>query len=138
MSAYAQWLLLSAQRQRKCSPPSVGHQKDMTLGRTEGVTGTAPTSVMLVPIMETLPSHPTRLGMTYLFPVPTFHTAKREEGGPESESEVAQWCPTLRDPMVCSLQGSSVHGILQARVLEWGAITFSVKCMQFLYIIIII
>ena len=38
------------------------------------------------------------------------------------ESEVAQSCPTLRDPMDCSLPGSSVHGIFQARVLEWGAI----------------
>ena len=43
----------------------------------------------------------------------------------ESESEVAQLCPTLSDPMDCSLPGSSVHGILQARVLEWIAITFS-------------
>ena len=40
-----------------------------------------------------------------------------------SESEVAQLCPTLSDPMDCSLPGSSVHGIPQARVLEWGAIT---------------
>ena len=43
----------------------------------------------------------------------------------ESESEVAQLCPTLRDPMDCSLPGSSVHGIFQARVLEWVAISFS-------------
>ena len=43
----------------------------------------------------------------------------------ESESEVTQLCPTLRDPMDCSLPGSSIHGIFQARVLEWGAITFS-------------
>ena len=43
----------------------------------------------------------------------------------ESESEVAQSCPTLGDPMDCSLSGSSVHGIFQARVLEWGAIAFS-------------
>ena len=43
----------------------------------------------------------------------------------KSESEVAQSCPTLSDPMDCSLPGSSVHGIFQARVLEWGAITFS-------------
>ena len=43
----------------------------------------------------------------------------------ESESEVAQLCPTLSDPMVCSLTGSSVHGIFQARVLEWRAIAFS-------------
>ena len=44
----------------------------------------------------------------------------------KSESEVAQLCPTLRDPMVCSLPGSSVHGIFQARVLEWGAIASAV------------
>ena len=43
----------------------------------------------------------------------------------KSESEVAQSCPTLRDPMDCSLPGSSVHRILRARVLEWGAIAFS-------------
>ena len=43
----------------------------------------------------------------------------------KSESEVAQSCPTLRDPMDCSPPGSSVHGISQARVLEWGAIAFS-------------
>ena len=41
------------------------------------------------------------------------------------ESEVALLCPTLCDPMDCSLPGSSVHGIFQARVLEWGAIAFS-------------
>ena len=40
----------------------------------------------------------------------------------ESEREVTQLCPTLRDPMDCSLLGSSIHGIFQARVLEWGAI----------------
>ena len=40
----------------------------------------------------------------------------------KSESEVAQSCSTLRDPMDCSLPGSSIHGIFQARVLEWGAI----------------
>ena len=43
----------------------------------------------------------------------------------KSESEVAQLYPTLSDPMDCSLPGFSVHGILQARVLEWGAIAFS-------------
>ena len=48
----------------------------------------------------------------------------------KSESEVAQSCPTLHDPMDCSLPGSSVHGIFQARVLEWGAITFSVLALQ--------
>ena len=41
------------------------------------------------------------------------------------QSEVSQSCPTLCDPMDCSLPGSSVHGIFQARVLEWGAISFS-------------
>ena len=44
----------------------------------------------------------------------------------KSESEIAQSCPTLIDPMDCSLPGSSTHGIFQARVLEWGAIAFSV------------
>ena len=43
----------------------------------------------------------------------------------KSENEVAQPCLTLSDPMDCSLPGSSVHGIFQARVLEWGAIAFS-------------
>ena len=46
----------------------------------------------------------------------------------KSESEVAQLCPTLSDPMDCSLPGASVHGIFQAGVLEWGAIAFS-ECM---------
>ena len=43
----------------------------------------------------------------------------------KSESEVAQSCLTLSDPMDCSASGSSIHGIFQARVLEWGAIAFS-------------
>ena len=43
----------------------------------------------------------------------------------KSESGVAQSCPTLRDPMDCSPPGSSIHGIFQARVLEWVAIAFS-------------
>ena len=43
----------------------------------------------------------------------------------ESETEVAQSCPTVCDPMDCSPPGSSVHGIFQARVLEWVAISFS-------------
>ena len=43
----------------------------------------------------------------------------------KSESEVAQSGPTLSDPIDCSPPGSSIHGILQARVLEWGAIAFS-------------
>ena len=43
----------------------------------------------------------------------------------QSEREVAQSCPPLRDPMDCSPPGSSVHGVFQARVLEWVAIAFS-------------
>ena len=45
----------------------------------------------------------------------------------KSENEITQSCPTLCDPMDCSLPGSSVHGIFQARVLEWGVIAFSVS-----------
>ena len=45
----------------------------------------------------------------------------------ERESEVAQSCPTLCDPVDCSLPGSSLHGIFQARILEWVAISFSRK-----------
>ena len=44
----------------------------------------------------------------------------------KSQSEFTQSCPTLSDPMDCSLPGSSAHGIFQARVLEWGAIAFSI------------
>ena len=47
----------------------------------------------------------------------------------KSESEVAQSCRTLSDPMDCSPPGSSVHGIFQARVLEWGAIAFSTEAL---------
>ena len=45
----------------------------------------------------------------------------------KSESEVVQSCPRLSHPMDCSLPGSSAHGIFQARVLEWGAIAFSIR-----------
>ena len=48
----------------------------------------------------------------------------------KSESEVGQSCLTLRDPMDCSLPGSSIHGIFQARALEWGAIAFSVALCE--------
>jgi len=44
----------------------------------------------------------------------------------KSQSEAIQLCPTLSDPMDCSLSGSSIHGIFQERVLEWGAIAFSI------------
>ena len=53
----------------------------------------------------------------------------------ESESEVSQSCPTLSDPMDCSLPRSSIHGIFQARVLEWGAIAFS---QLFVYLTVIV
>ena len=43
----------------------------------------------------------------------------------KSESEATQSCPTLRDPMDCSPPGSSIHGVFQARELEWGAIAWS-------------
>ena len=53
----------------------------------------------------------------------------------KSESEVAQSCPTLSDPMDCSLPCSSIHGIFQARVLEWGAIAFSgISVSVYLYL----
>ena len=48
----------------------------------------------------------------------------------KSESEVAQLYPTLLDPMDCSLPGSSIHGILKARVLEWGAIDKPRQCIK--------
>ena len=53
----------------------------------------------------------------------------------ESESEVTQLCLILCDPMDCSLSGSSVHGIFQATVLEWGAIAFSFLTIGHFYFI---
>ena len=53
----------------------------------------------------------------------------------ESENEVDQSCPTLSDPMDCSLPDSSIHGIFQARVLEWGAIAFSISLTMILLLI---
>ena len=50
----------------------------------------------------------------------------------KGENEVAQSCPTLSDPMDCSLPGLSTHGILQARVLEWGDIAFSIESLLLL------
>ena len=47
----------------------------------------------------------------------------------KSESEVTQSCGTLSNPMDCSPPGSSIHGIFQARILEWGAIAFSVTVL---------
>ena len=59
----------------------------------------------------------------------SFFYRQSRVGGEESESEsdVAQSCPTLCDPMDCSLPGFSVHGVFQARVLEWAAIFFSMN-----------
>ena len=50
----------------------------------------------------------------------------------KSEREVAQSYPTLSDPMDYSLPGSSIHGIFQARVLEWGAVAFSIRLLSWL------
>ena len=63
--------------------------------------------------------------MTKALPFEHGHCSGREALPGESKSEVAQSCPTLCDPMDCSLQRSSVRGIIQARVLEWVAISFS-------------
>ena len=54
----------------------------------------------------------------------------------KTESEVAQLYPTLSDPMDCSLPGSSVHGILQATLLEWGAIAFSKEFLRFISMVV--
>ena len=56
----------------------------------------------------------------------------------KSESEVAQSCPTLRDPMDCRPPGSSVHGIFQARVLEWVAIAFSESNIKLNYLLLLL
>ena len=56
----------------------------------------------------------------------------------KSESEVVQSCPTLRDPMDHSLPGSSVYGIFQAKVLEWGAIAFSTAYLKILIFLLAI
>ena len=60
-----------------------------------------------------------------VFPVVMYRCTSWTIKKAESESEVAQSCPTLCDPVDCSLPGSSVHGIFQARILEWVAISFS-------------
>ena len=53
------------------------------------------------------------------------HWSRLPFPSPIRESEVVQSCPTLSNPVDCSLPGSSIHGIFQARVLQWGAIDFS-------------
>ena len=55
----------------------------------------------------------------------------------KSQSEVVQSCPILSDLMDCSLPGSSIHGIFQARVLEWVAIAFSVNIVDVIAIVLI-
>ena len=67
------------------------------------------------------------------FPQEIPEAAKVQPKGIESESEVAQSCPTLCDPVDGSLPGSSVHGILQARILEWVAISFSKRDLKQLW-----
>ena len=57
--------------------------------------------------------------------------AARGVGGHPTHTEVAQSCPTLCDPMDCSPPGSSVHGIFQAWILEWVAVSFSKKCSNY-------
>ena len=72
---------------------------------------------------RSLPPHPSTLE---LFSWPgKFPQLSYSPQGKESESEVAQSCPTLSGPVDCSLPGSSLHGIFQARILEWVAISFS-------------
>ena len=88
------------------------------------------TRVVQIKTMVWKASTPTRTAITMLFNRKQVSSTSSNwnayiAGGSESESEVAQSCPTLCDPMDCSPPGSSLHGILQARVLEWGAISFS-------------
>ena len=68
-------------------------------------------------------AHPTRT--TYFKKPSTLRYPNNQEVKGLLSEEVAQSCPTLCDPMDCSLPGSSVHGIFQARILEWVAISFS-------------
>jgi len=60
----------------------------------------------------------------------------------KSKSKVSQSCPTLSDPMDCSTPGFSIHGIFQAKVLEWGAIAFSRKegtsCQKVLLLLLLL
>ena len=68
------------------------------------------------------------LGQNTINPLVTcvsFTGKKERKKERKKEKKIAQSCPTLFDPMDCSLPGSSVHGIFQARILEWVAISFS-------------
>ena len=78
------------------------------------------------------PSHLTPLALENEVLTTGLPGKKRKERKKErkKESEVTQSWPTLCDPMDCSLPGSSIHGIFQARILEWGAIAFSTRSSQ--------
>ena len=90
----------------------------------------------LIPFMRTLPSRlnhlpkvsPPNIILWIRFQHMNFE--KTHAFSLQVPSEVAQSCPTLCDPMDCSLPGSSVHGIFQARILEWVAISFSRESSQ--------
>ena len=85
-------------------------------------------SLQLCPTLQPHRRQPTRLPRPWDFPCKNTRVGCHfllQCMKVKSESEVAQSCLTLSDPMNCSLPGSSVHGIFQARVLEWGAIAFS-------------
>ena len=99
-----------------------------------GYTAAAAKSLQLCPTLQPHRQQPTRL------PSPWDSPGKNTGMGchflvqcmkVKSESEVAQSCPTLRNPMDCSLPGSSIHGIFQARVLEWGATAFSIYTIEY-------
>ena len=77
-----------------------------------------------------------KISKWYLIKLKSFCTKKATVSKVKSQSEVAQSCPTLSDPTDSSLPGSSVHGIFQAGVLEWGAIAFSTFVVQKLLILI--
>ena len=82
----------------------------------------AAASLQSYPTLRPQRQQPTRLSLPWDSPGKNTGVGCGSLFQVKSESEVAQSCPTLRDPMGCSLPGSSVHGIFQARVLEWGAI----------------
>ena len=110
------------------TPWTVDHQAPLSMrfSRQEYWSG------LLCPPPEDLPDPgiaPTSL-MSPALASRFFTTSTTWNAHRKKESEVAQSCLTLRDPMDCSLSGSSVHGILQAGILEWVAISFSRRCSQ--------
>ena len=82
----------------------------------------SPACFPFVPLLSTISSF---LNLFFKVGFPFFSFIEALFSRYESESEVAQSCPTLCDPIDCSLPGYSVHGIFQATVLVWGAIAFS-------------